>query len=175
MAGVAAVFLAMLATSPAKITEPGSGVAGDAATQLAMAGPTLSGRLQDGRAYSVVAERAVMAPGGGREIMLESVRAAMETDGGRRIDMEAPEARFDRAAKRMRLAGGVIARRSDGYVLRTDAIEIWQAPGGLAARSVAPTRLHGPEGFADAAGVVAAPGLDPIRLTGPVAIRVAGE
>lgn len=168
-----AVAGAMLLTSPAKITTADAAANGAAPRELAMAGPALSGRLKDGRAYGVVADKAQMAPGPGRVVHLEGVRAAMQLEGGERIDMEAPAARFDGTARRLALSGGVIAKRSDGYLLKTEALAIWEAPGGLAAESVTETVLKGPVGVATGSGLKAAPGLDPIRLTGPVAIKAA--
>lgn len=168
-----AVAGAMLLTSPAKITTADAAAQGAAPRELAMTGPDLSGRLKDGRAYGVVADKAEMAPGPSRVVRLEGVRAAMQLDDGQRIDMEAPAARFDGDARRLALSGGVIARRSDGYLLKTEALVLWEAPGGLAAESVTDTTLKGPVGVATGAGLKAAPGLDPIRLTGPVAIKAA--
>lgn len=169
------VAAAMLLTSPAKLTTPDSAVADDLLPDLAMRSPQLSGRLNDGRAYAVVAERAVMVPGAGRIVRMNGVRAAMELDGGRRIDMEAPSALFDGKLKHLALSGGVIARRSDGYVLRTAEIALWQAAGGIAARGDASVVVTGAEGDAHAAGVTAGPGLDPVRLTGPVTIKARSQ
>ena len=164
----------MLATSPGQIAATRPIVGESPADELTMTSPSLAGRLKDGRRYRIVADRALMAPGKGEAIALESVRAAMQTEDGGRVDIHAPAALYEQTRERLTLSGGVVATTADGRSLETATVAIWQAEGGLAARSETPTRVTGPEGGAEAGGLDAAPGLDPIRLTGATSIRLNG-
>ena len=170
--GIVAVSGLMLATGPGRIeaTRP---IIDEAQTaDLTMTSPSLAGVLKDGRRYRIVADRALMAPGKDEAIALESVRAALQTEDGGRVDVQAPAALFERGRERLTLSGGVIASTSDGRRLDTSSIAIWQDADGLAALSETPTKLTGPEGVATADGLSAGPGLDPIRLTGAVKVRL---
>lgn len=176
-AAVAGIFVTgavMLATSPGRIAATRPIVGETPTSELTMTSPSLAGRLKDGRRFRIVADRALMAPGRGEAIALEQVRAAMQTADGGRVDVQAPAALYEQARERLTLSGGVIATTADGRSLETATIAIWQSEGGLAARSEAPTRVTGPEGVVNAAGLEAAPGLDPIRLTGATSIRLNG-
>lgn len=172
--GILVTGAVMLATSPGRIaaTRP---IVGETPTdELTMTSPSLAGRLKDGRRYRIVADRALMAPGKGEAIALESVRAAMQTEDGGRVDVRAPAALYEQVRQRLTLSGGVVATTADGRSLETATIAIWQGEDGLAAKSEAPTRVSGPEGIAEAAGLEAAPGLNSIRLTGATTIRLNG-
>ncbi len=145
------------------------------APHLRMTAPALVGRLRDGRAYRVEADAASLPGPGDRIVLLDGVRGAVQMKGGGQADLSAGRGRYDRAAERLNLEDGIVAVTTSGYRLETTRAELWRAPEGFAARSDRPTRLSGPAGTAEAGGFEAAPGLHPVRLTGPASIRANGS
>lgn len=168
LAGASVVFLFMLLSGPPALQHALTAAPGKVAHESAMTRPLLFGRLNDGRAYRIEATSATVETASPGAVLLANLNAAMELPDGVRVDLAAPTARFDQANESLALSGGVVARRSDGYRLTTAVARIWQTPEGLAAASETATEISGPEGAANGAGFTAAPGLDPLRLTGPV-------
>lgn len=175
VATAAAVLVWMAASNPANVGRPRVAASAEVAERLQMRAPTLVGRTSDGRSYTVRAASATVADGGGDVVDLLDIRAETTLEDGVGVDASARSGRFDRLAERLTLTGDVVATRTDGYRLRTEALTIWREPGGLAAASDAATAIDGPDGRATSAGLTAAAGLDPIRLKGPVAIRLGAE
>jgi len=175
IATAAAILVWMAASNPADVGRPRVAASTEVAERLQMRAPTLVGRTRDGRTYTVSAASATVADGGGDIVDLLDIRAKTTLEDGVAVDVSARTGKFDRLAERLALAGDVVATRTDGYRLQTESLTIWREPGGLAAAGDAATAIDGPDGRATSAGLAAAAGLDPIRLKGPVAIRLRDE
>lgn len=175
VAAAVATLVWMVASGTKQLREAETVADRDVPRRMAMRAPSLTGRLDDGRAYRIVAANATLEPGGDDVILLENVQAATQLNNGDRVDIVANRARVDRLRDRVEFIDDIVAVRSDGYRLATDAAELWQAQGGIAARSDRPVRISGPKGRATAAGLTATPGLSVIRLTGPVRLDIDGR
>jgi|GEM_PF-3053470 len=175
IAAAVCVFSWMGATSPPSLNRPRAVPVDEIASELAMHAPHISGRLQDGRTYHVSAQRATMTPGDDRIMRLSAVRGDLKMRDGGEVAISAIRARYDRTREHMTLEGDVTLTRTDGYMLKTEAAEVWRAPDGIAAKSDRPTEISGPGGHARAAGVTVAPGLTTARLLGPVSVRLNEE
>ncbi len=141
---------------------------------LAMNNASLTGTFVDGRRYQIVATTAAMHSPDAPIIALQNVRAAMQTEDGGRLDITAKQGQFNRNENRIALAGDVVANRSDGYEVRSQTADIWDANGEIAAKTPMETEIWGPEGTAASAALDAKPGLRSIRLIGPVKVRLSG-
>ncbi len=167
------ILIGMAAIRPPRSGGPPAISEGAIPRRMAMRQASLSGRLKDGRPYRIVAASAELAEDD-NVILLSDLRAAMRMPNGERLELAARSGRFDRGRARMALVGNVVAIRSDGYRLETEAADIWQEAAGLAAASDRATVITGPEGHISGSGLVAAAGLDPVRLTGPVRLDLKG-
>lgn len=172
VAAAVAVLVWMGASGPPQIQEAEAVADAVVPRQMKMYAPALVGRLGDGRAYRILADSAQLTPGAEDRARLSGVKALVQLDDGSTLDISAAQGDVDRTRRLMSLRGDVVANRSDGYRLETPAIDMMDAAGGLTANSDAPVRISGPDGVATASGAVAEPGLQRIRLKGPVAIRM---
>lgn len=143
-------------------------------SEIAMRAPVMTGRLKDGRAYAISARSAVAAGDGEQTMALGDVQARIDMADGRTLEVQAAQGRIDRDRAHVLLTGGVEARRSDGYRLSTESAELWDTEAGVAGKSDQPVDITGPRGTAGGSGMTIAPGLDPVRLRGPVTIRTKG-
>ena len=98
----------------------------------------------------------------------------MQTQEGGRLDITAKQGQFNRIENRIALEGDVVANRSDGYEVRSQTADIWDADGEIAAKTRSETDISGPEGAATSAALDARPGLRSIQLVGPVKVRLSG-
>lgn len=174
LAATCAVPIWMATTEPSRITTSAASAGRTMPNALAMTNPSLTGAFADGRRYQIIATTAAMQTPDAPIIALQDVRAAMQTEDGGRLDISAKEGQFNRFENRIALAGDVVANRSDGYEVRSQTADIWDANGEIAARTRTPTDISGPEGAATSAALDARPGLKSIQLVGPVKVRLSG-
>jgi len=168
------VPLWMATSEPSRITTSVPAVDSAMPNTLAMNSPSLTGTFFDGRSYQIVATAAAMHSPDAPIIALQNVHAAMQTEDGGRLDVTAKQGQFNRNENRITLAGDVVVNRSDGYEVRSQTADIWDANGEIAAKTRTETDISGPEGTAASAALDAKPGLRSIRLIGPVKVRLSG-
>jgi LPS export ABC transporter protein LptC len=168
------VPLWMVTTEPSRIRTSNAASDRVMPNTLAMTSPSLTGAFADGRRYQIVATTAAMQSPDSPIIALQDVRAAMQTEEGGRLDITAKQGQFNRIENRIALEGDVVANRSDGYEVRSQTADIWDANGEIAAKTRTETDISGPEGAATSAALDARPGLRSIQLVGPVKVRLSG-
>jgi LPS export ABC transporter protein LptC len=168
------VPLWMVTTEPSRIRTSAAASDRLMPNTLAMTSPSLTGAFADGRRYQIIATTAAMQSSDSPIIALQDVRAAMQTEDGGRLDITAKQGQFMRVENRIALEGDVVANRSDGYEVRSQAADIWDANGEIAAKTRTETDISGPEGAATSAALDARPGLRSIQLVGPVKVRLSG-
>ena len=168
------VPLWMVTTEPSRIRNSTAAPDRVMPNTLAMTSPSLTGAFADGRRYQIVATTAAMQSPDAPIIALQDVRAAMQTQEGGRLDITAKQGQFNRIENRIALEGDVVANRSDGYEVRSQTADIWDADGEIAAKTRSETDISGPEGAATSAALDARPGLRSIQLVGPVKVRLSG-
>ena len=91
--------------------------------ELIMQSPNLNG-FTDGRAYEVVAERAVQKVATPDVINLESLTARITDEEERWVTVTAKSGVFNQAGETMILTGNVDVKSSLGYGLQTDRVDI---------------------------------------------------
>ena len=168
------VPLWMVTTEPSRIRTSATASDRVMPNALAMSNPSLTGTFADGRRYQIAATTAAMQSPDAPIIALQDVRAAMQTEDGGRLDITAKHGQFNRIENRIALAGDVVANRSDGYEVRSQLADVWDANGEIAAKTLTKTDISGPEGAATSASLDAKPGLSSVRLIGPVKVRLSG-
>ncbi len=116
----------------------------DLAREQRIGRPNYSGTTADGAAISLAAESARPDPEDPKRITGAGVRAAIDLPSGDRVEIAANAMRLDTAARVITLSDGVVVETSDGYTLRTAAIDV--AMDRTRVEATAPAEVDGPLG-----------------------------
>lgn len=86
--------------------------------------PNYSSVTRDGAAISLSAQSARPDPDNPENLIGDAISAAIDLPNGNRIDIVAERMQIDNSTGTASLADGVVVQTSDGYQLRTDAVEM---------------------------------------------------
>lgn len=114
------------------------------AREQRISAPRLSSVSQDGSAISLAADTARPDPGNPARMSGTGIRAGIDLPNGGRIDVVSEFAQIDTNTGLAKLNDTVVITTSDGYVLRTDAVEMSLQETGV--RSDSPTTVSAPIG-----------------------------
>lgn len=142
LAGLSTLFLVSRTIDPAQ-TVPYADIDIDALTdEQRIGGPTFSGVLPGGAAFSLAADRAWPDIGNPGNLTGETIRATIDLTDGTGISVRADRATFSNADRTAGLEGGILVQTSSGYRMQADRLNM--AFDGLRLWSDAPITAEGP-------------------------------
>ena len=169
--GIVAGF-AVWVSRQAPVLEPVEVTDSDTALQqdeLIMQNPNLSG-YTSGRAYHVVAERAVQKVDTPDVINLENLSARITDDNEDWVTVDAKTGRFNQTEETLDLTGAVDVHSSLGYGLTTEAVDIEMKQGYMKTRT--PVHIRSKDVDLQAQTLEAINNGEQFRFTGGVKLRI---
>ncbi len=137
--------------------------------ELIMQKPKLNG-FSDGRAYEVVAERAVQKVATPDVVDLQKLEARIKDEKEQWANITAQTGQFNQTAETMKLDGDVTVQSSLGYGLATDGVEIEMKKGYM--RTTSPVEIKSKDIILSAQQLEAIDNGEQFRFSGRVKLRI---
>ena len=164
-------IIIVLQTGIGRLPDPVSVSDGTASDTIQIKTPKIISTMTDGRSFTVEAEQAAVIDQNDGAFILTNLRAFTDLQNNEGLHVFAGEGLLSHTNEHLWLKGKVRAKHTNGTVIETEVVEVWQAPDGVRVKSDTVTRITSSTKYAEAAGFSAKDHWESVVLTGPISIK----
>jgi len=164
-------IIIVLQTGIGRLPDPVSVSDGTASDTIQIKTPKIISTMTDDRSFTVEAEQAAVIDQNDGAFILTNLRAFTDLQNNEGLHVFAGEGLLSYTNEHLWLKGKVRAKHTNGTVIETEVVEVWQAPDGVRVKSDTVTRITSSTKYAEAAGFSAKDHWESVVLTGPISIK----